>query len=170
VEAPCWPSGGRSDAAATAGDRSCDPTGTAAGGKHGTEVDFFLEYDRGTELLDRLAAKLAGYQDLAAATEIATPVLFWLQTAGREATVRQALAGAARWGPVRFLVVTASPALAHSPAEAFWQPLGCTQARRRQAYYGGERWDSPRAISTCYHDAARWAIQSDLHSRAPSRR
>jgi hypothetical protein len=68
---------------------------------------------------------------LAAATEIATPVLFWLPTAGREATVRQALAGAARWGPVRFLVVTASPALAHSPAEAVWQPLGCAQARRR---------------------------------------
>jgi hypothetical protein len=107
------------------------PDGYGRWREHGTEVDFFLEYDRGTEPLDRLAAKLAGYQDLAAATEIATPVLFWLPTGGREATVRQALAGAARWGPVRFLVVTASPALAHSPAEAVWQPLGCTQARRR---------------------------------------
>ena len=99
--------------------------------EHRAEVDFFLEYDRGTEPLDRLAAKLAGYQDLAAATEIATPVLFWLPTAGREATVRQGLAGAAGWGVVGFLVATASPALGHSPAEAVWLPLGCTDGRRR---------------------------------------
>jgi hypothetical protein len=107
------------------------PDGYGRWREHGTEVDFFLEYDRGTEPLDRLAAKLAGYQDLAAATEIATPVLFWLPTAGREATVRQIISGAAGWGLVRFLVVTASPALGHSPAEAVWLPLGCTQARRR---------------------------------------
>jgi Replication-relaxation len=106
------------------------PDGYGRWRKHGTEVDFFLEYDRGTEPLDRLAAKLAGYQDLAAATEIATPVLFWLPATGRESTVRQVLASAAGWGAVRFLVATASPALGHSPAEAVWLPLGCTQARR----------------------------------------
>jgi hypothetical protein len=106
------------------------PDGYGRWREHGTEVDFFLEYDRGTEPLDRLAAKLAGYQDLAAATEIATPVLFWLPATGRESTVRQVLASAAGWGAVRFLVATASPALGHSPAEAVWLPLGCTQARR----------------------------------------
>jgi Replication-relaxation len=107
------------------------PDGYGRWREHGTEVDFFPGYDRGTEPLDRLAAKLAGYQDLAAATELATPVLFWLPTAGREATVRQVLAGAAGWGAVRFLVVTASPVLGHSPVEAVWLQLGRTQARRR---------------------------------------
>jgi hypothetical protein len=107
------------------------PDGYGRWREHDTEVDFFLEYDRGTEPLGRLATKLAGYQDLAAATEIATPVLFWLSTAGREATVRQVLAGAAGWSPARFLVVTASPALGHSPAGAVWLPLGYTRPRRR---------------------------------------
>jgi hypothetical protein len=94
------------------------------------EVDFFLEYDRGTEPLDRLAAKLAGYQQLADATRIATPVLFWLPNTGREATVRQALAGQTRWASVPFLVATASPALGRSPAEQVWLPLGHTWPRR----------------------------------------
>jgi hypothetical protein len=107
------------------------PDGYGRWREHSAEVDFFLEYDRGTEPLDRLAAKLAGYQDLAAATEIATPVLFWLPTAGREATVRQGLASTAGWGAVRFLVATASAALGHSPAEAVWLPLGCADARCR---------------------------------------
>jgi hypothetical protein len=65
------------------------PDGYGRWREHDREVDFFLEYDRGTEPLDRLAAKLAGYQQLADATQIATPVLFWLPTTGREATVRQ---------------------------------------------------------------------------------
>jgi hypothetical protein len=107
------------------------PDGYGRWQEHDTEVDFFLEYDRGTEPLDRLAAKLASYQDLAAATEIATPVLFWLPTAGREATVRQALGGVGRRRPARFLVATATPALGRGPAEAVWLPLGCTQARSR---------------------------------------
>jgi hypothetical protein len=107
------------------------PDGYGRWREHTAEVDFFLEYDCGTEPLDRLAAKLAGYQDLAAATEIATPVLFWLPTAGREATVRQGLAGAAGWGAGRFLVATASPALGHSPAEAVWLLLGSAHPRRR---------------------------------------
>jgi hypothetical protein len=95
------------------------------------EVDFFLEYDRGTEPLDRLTAKLAGYRQLADATEIPTPVLFWLPTSGREASVRQALAHETRWGRVRFLVATASPTLGHGPAEAAWLRLGQTWPRRR---------------------------------------
>ncbi len=95
------------------------------------EVDFFLEYDRGTEPLDRLAAKLHAYSELADATEIPTPVLFWLPTSGREVSVHQALAGAGRWGRLRFLVATASPALGLGPAEAAWLPLGHTWPRRR---------------------------------------
>jgi Replication-relaxation len=95
------------------------------------EVDFFLEYDRGTEPLDRLAAKLAGYQQLADATQIATPVLFWLPTTGREATVRHALTNQTRWASVPFLIATTNPTLGRSPAEQAWLPLGHGWPRRR---------------------------------------
>ena len=43
-------------------------------------AEFFLEYDTGTENLDRLLAKLDGYARLAAVTAIDTPVLFWLHS------------------------------------------------------------------------------------------
>ena len=95
------------------------------------EVDFFLEYDRGTEPLDRLAAKLHAYSELADATNIPTPVLFLLPTSGREATVRRALASGGRWGRVRFPVATASPTFGLGPAEQAWLPLGQTWPRRR---------------------------------------
>ena len=95
------------------------------------EVHFFLEYDRGTEPLDRLAAKLNGYGRLADATEIPTPVLFWLPSSGREASVRQAFARETRWSRVPFLVATASPTFGLGPAEQAWLPLGRTWPRRR---------------------------------------
>ena len=56
-------------------------------------IDFFLEFDNGTENLARLVAKLAGYRDLAARTGIPTPVLFWLPSPRREAALRARLAG-----------------------------------------------------------------------------
>ena len=62
-------------------------------------TDFFLEYDTGSENLHRVAAKLAGYHNLAARTGITTPVLFWLPTARREAALRALLASTARRRP-----------------------------------------------------------------------
>lgn len=59
---------------------------------HGHEIEFFLEYDLGTEALDKLAGKLHGYATLAAATGVTTPLLIWLPTAFREATARRLLA------------------------------------------------------------------------------
>ncbi len=50
-----------------------------APGQPPAAVDFFLEYDTGTEPLSRVVAKLAGYAALAARTGITTPVLFWLR-------------------------------------------------------------------------------------------
>jgi Replication-relaxation len=47
-------------------------------------LDFFLEYDTGTENLARLLAKLDGYQRLADATGITTIVLFHLPSRVRE--------------------------------------------------------------------------------------
>jgi Replication-relaxation len=95
------------------------------------EVGFFLEYDCGTEPLDRLGAKLHGYDELVDATEISTLVLFWLPSSGREASVRQALAGEPRWGRVRYPVATASSVFDLGPAKAAWLALGETWPRRR---------------------------------------
>jgi hypothetical protein len=68
------------------------PPGTA-GPAAMAATDFFLEYDTGTENLDRLLRKLAGYYHLAARTGIPTPVLFWLPSPAREAALHARLAG-----------------------------------------------------------------------------
>jgi hypothetical protein len=50
--------------------RETGPAGTS-------ETDFFLEFDRGTETLGRVAAKLADYHALHRSSSYRTPVLFW---------------------------------------------------------------------------------------------
>lgn len=55
-------------------------------------VDFFLEYDTGTEPLPRLIDKLSGYASLATAGGPAGPVLFQLPGARREAGLHRFLA------------------------------------------------------------------------------
>jgi hypothetical protein len=92
------------------------------------EVDFFLEYDRGTEPIVRLAAKLTGYADLAHATGIATPLLVWLPTPAREAATRRVLLH-----PGVRVATAAAPLTPHSPAEAVWLPVGGAGPRRRLA-------------------------------------
>jgi Replication-relaxation len=91
------------------------------------EVDFFVEVDRATEPPRRLAAKLGGYTDLAAATQITTPLLFWFPTPQREATARAAL------GTPTIPVATASPTPsagpAGGPAGPVWLWLGGTTPR-----------------------------------------
>ncbi|MEV7012685.1 replication-relaxation family protein [Streptosporangium sp. NPDC051022] len=54
-------------------------------------VDFFLEYDTGSEPLDRVVRKLDGYATLSQATQLVTPVLFWVQGGRREANLRRKL-------------------------------------------------------------------------------
>lgn len=100
----------------------------------GTEIEFFLEYDFGTEVLAKLAGKLAGYAALSDATGITTPVLVWLPTSRREATARRLLHKAWREldDPRTVPVATAAaellnPEAAHpSPADAVWLPLDTT--------------------------------------------
>ena len=67
------------------------PDGYGRWTTRGRRIEFFLEFDLGTEALSRVAAKLAGYAALAAATSITTPLLVWLPTPRREAGARTAL-------------------------------------------------------------------------------
>jgi hypothetical protein len=113
---------------------------TPAPGGGTARTDFFLEYDTGTENLTRLTAKLSGYATLAARTGITTPVLFWLQSARREAALRTRLAGlppagieAASAAAIPGVpVATATPASAAGPAGPAgpaWLPAGSAGPR-----------------------------------------
>jgi hypothetical protein len=86
-------------------------------------LDFFLEHDTGTETLARVTAKLGGYADLAEATGITTPVLFWLPSARREANLRRLL------GAPEIPVATAvhTPG---GPTRSVWLPADATSPRR----------------------------------------
>jgi hypothetical protein len=97
---------------------------------HGTEIEFFLEYDFGTEPLTKLAGKLTGYAALAASSGITTPVLVWLPTARREAAARRLLhrAWQALDNPRSVPLATATADLLNagttpSPADEVWLPL-----------------------------------------------
>lgn len=97
-------------------------------------VEFFLEFDFGTEALARVAGKLARYADLAAATAISTPLLVWLPSARRETAARRLLAKAHAALPDRAAVPVATSAPDHldpadhgpSPADPVWLVLGQT--------------------------------------------
>jgi hypothetical protein len=115
------------------------------------EIEFFLEYDFGTEALTVLAGKLAGYAALAAATGITTPLLVWLPTARREAAARRVLSQAWREleDPSSVPVATAAAALLHpdptthpSPADAVWLSLESASATsgRRELHQLLDAW------------------------------
>jgi hypothetical protein len=105
------------------------------------QVEWFLEYDFGTEPLSKLAGKLAGYAALAQATGITTPLLVWLPTSRREAAARRLLAKAWRELDDRRSVPIATaaaellnPEAAHpSPADEVWLPLTAAAAASRRA-------------------------------------
>lgn len=101
--------------------------------ENGTEIEFFLEYDTGTEPLTRVAGKLHDYHRLAAATAITTPILFWFPTPAREAAARQALAATLtaleRPETVPVATTTAQPAAAAGPARAETAPDSPAGAR-----------------------------------------
>jgi hypothetical protein len=103
------------------------PDGYGRWREHDTRVEFFLEYDRGSEPVGRVAGKLPGYLALAQATGIRTPLLLWLPTPAREAATRQALAGSS------LPIATATPKPDHSPAGPLWLPLQTNRPRRRLA-------------------------------------
>jgi hypothetical protein len=117
----------------------------------GAELEFFLEYDLGTEVLAKLAGKLAGYAALAESTGITTPLLVWLPTSRREATARRLLHRAWREldNPRAVPVATAAaellnPNAAHpSPADQVWLPLdnhGSQGGMRRELHRLLDAW------------------------------
>ncbi|MFF4772527.1 replication-relaxation family protein [Microtetraspora fusca] len=110
------------------------PDGYGRWAENGHSLDFFLEFDTGTEPLDRVAAKLSGYRALARGSTITTPVLFSVHSNRREVNLRKRLLGhhAAELVPI----ATASRALLFSddgPAGALWLPIEAGGPRLRLA-------------------------------------
>lgn len=105
----------------------------------GLTLDFFLEYDTGTESLDRVAAKLSGYASLANASGLDTPVLFLTSSARREANLHDRL----RLRSALVSVPVATAVQGEEPHGAIWLPGNRTQGRLRLAelarHFGEER-------------------------------
>lgn len=91
-------------------------------------VDFFTEYDTGTEPLHRLLGKIGDYITLADMTGLThTPVLFALPNPAREQHLH------ARTNPSRPLIATTTPQAlqaASGPAKAVWWPIGAPEGTR----------------------------------------
>lgn len=86
-------------------------------------TEFCLEYDMGTETLDRLKAKLTGYRDLERASGVCRWVLFCLQGTRREAEVRRALGDSP--------VPVATAYAVTDPAGPVWLPVDSDGPRQR---------------------------------------
>jgi hypothetical protein len=102
------------------------PDGYGRWTQHGTTIEWFLEYDFGTERPDRVAAKLPRYAQLAATTGIITPVLIHLPSPRREAAIRRALtaAHAELDNPATVPLATTTADQSNSnPTGACWRPL-----------------------------------------------
>jgi hypothetical protein len=99
------------------------PDGYGAWASGGHVTGFCLEYDNGTETTSRVAAKLAGYADLAVSQNTPVLVLFWLPAPARETALRPALERAVT-GAVT--VATAAPGFG-GPAGPVWLPLGAAR-------------------------------------------
>jgi len=85
------------------------------------EIGFFLECDRGTETLGRVADKLRSYRRLRAEGGPPYPVLFALPNRTREQNLHRRLAD--RPGP-SLVVATTSPEAGDDPAGPVWRLVG----------------------------------------------
>lgn len=93
----------------------------------GRRVEFFLEYDRGTETLGRLVDKLGGYEKFEDHRGVSAWVLFGFTSPRRERTARGALADATV--PIATAVLTAGT----DPHDAVWLPLNAAHDSLRLA-------------------------------------
>jgi hypothetical protein len=106
--------------ATTAAGNLVHPDGAGTWTTGGRQVSFFLEVDRGTEPLPRLASKLHNGYTRLAGTRLAWPVLFWLPNPAREDNLHQLLT---RQGTAGVTVATATPMHGH-PAGPVWRLTG----------------------------------------------
>ena len=90
------------------------------------EVDFFLHHHPTQPAADQPALLLEGYNDLAAATGITTPVLLSAGDPDQEARLRERLTGQRLLVPV----ATSNPACG-PPTEAVWLPTSSPAGGRR---------------------------------------
>jgi hypothetical protein len=90
---------------------------------HDVRLPFLLEYDNGTETHERLATKLAGYAELAAAAGHPNWVLFTFPSPRREREARRVLSH--RQVPV----ATAALSTGDAPDAAHWLPVGSSGTR-----------------------------------------
>jgi hypothetical protein len=93
--------------------------------RHQTRLPFLLEYDNGTERLDRLTDKLPGYAALATAAGHPNWVLFTFPTPRREIAARTVLAHP----DVPVATTTLTPDT--TPDQAIWLPVGTQDPRVR---------------------------------------
>lgn len=99
------------------------PDGYGVWSEAGASLAFLLEYDNGTERVDRLGAKLGGYVALAAAAGHPTWVLFSFPGPRREHDARRAL-----FHPT-VPVATASRPSAGIPDKQVWLPVAVDAPR-----------------------------------------
>ncbi|MFJ5989317.1 replication-relaxation family protein [Lentzea sp. NPDC092896] len=140
------------------------------------QIEWFLEFDFGTEVLSKLAGKLAGYAALAQASGITTPLLIWLPTSRREAAARRLLAQVWREldDPHAVPVATAAATLLDpasprpSPADAVWLPLDAKlgSSRRRLLVELSEVWHHLLPPSSSDDDEVR-APESSRQTSSP---
>ncbi len=103
------------------------PDGYGIWTERGTNLPFLVEYDNGTERLDRLAAKLNGYVRLAEAAGHPNWVLFTFPGPRREAEARRVLAHQ----DVPVATTARTPGAA--PDGAVWLPVAYSGQRLRLA-------------------------------------
>jgi len=97
--------------------------------RHGQRVvEFFVELDRGTETLARLADKVGGYTELVRATGWTPLVCFWFPSAGREAEARRVLAHPEV--PIATGATGLGDEMGSGPGGPVWLPVGSTGPRR----------------------------------------
>lgn len=99
------------------------PDGYGIWADQGARLPLLLEYDNGTETLERLGAKLAGYAELAAAAGHPNWVVFTFPSSRREREARRVLLHR------RVPVATAALAPGDPPDAAHWLPVGSSGPR-----------------------------------------
>ena len=103
------------------------PDGYGIWSEADTALPFLVEYDNGTERLERLAAKLPGYARLAAAAGHPNWVLFSFASSRRERDARRVLAHHS------VPVATAVRQAGTAPDAAIWLPVAAGTERLRLA-------------------------------------